>query len=622
MSIVSIVRATTNADRWIKRVIQMLLDVVATCLALSFSTLLRLENLEFFYQKDFWLLFIATPVPTIFIFWRLGLYRVFLRYISISVAISLMVGSSAAGILLLMAVQLLALDMPLAIPFMFTMILYLIACGVRFTLRHYAQNILAGVREPVAVYGAGAAGSAIVQALKSNNHYQVCLIIDDDKHLQGGKIFGIEISAYDQAIVRMKKLGIRTVLLAMPSATFEEKHTIINRFSEETIVVKVPHDLSTLVDGQTGEAYPRNVEIEDLLGREPVRPIKELMSKQIFRQVVLVTGAGGSIGSELCKIIIEERPTILIAIDVSENAIYNLINSIEETAANNGVHFHAKIGSVADRSFVADVMEQFGVDVVFHAAAYKHVPLMEADPFQAFKNNAIGTMVLSEEAIKAKVKSFSLISTDKAVKPTNMMGASKRVAELICRSSNLSQKNTRFSVVRFGNVLGSSGSVVPLFKEQISSGGPVTLTHRDITRFFMTINEAVQLVVQSSALAEGGEVFVLDMGAPIKIIDLAKRMIEMAGCHPFIVGDECGKTNSIGIEITGLRPGEKLYEELSYTSTLQQTYHPRIMLSLEDCCRPESVKRLVSELDKAICTNDRTALVKLLESSANYSARF
>ena len=313
-------------------------------------------------------------------------------------------------------------------------------------------------------------------------------------------------------------------------------------------MVKVPQDLSTLVSGQIPEADPRDLEIEDLLGREPAKPIKDLMSKQILGNVVLVTGAGGSIGSELCKVIIEERPAKLIALDVSENAIYNLNKLIGEAAVSLGVAFNAKIGSVTDRRLVAKMMQHFGVDVVFHAAAYKHVPLMEKDPLQAIKNNAVGTLVLCEEAIKANIKSFSLISTDKA-NPTNIMGASKRVAELMCKSFNQSQTNTRFSIVRFGNVLGSSGSVVPLFKEQIKYGGPLTLTHSEITRYFMTINEAVQLVVQSSALAKGGEVFVLDMGAPIKIIDLAKRMIDLAGHKPFIVGEDCPENNSIASKL-------------------------------------------------------------------------
>ena len=363
--------------------------------------------------------------------------------------------------------------------------------------------------------------------------------------------------------------------------------------SDYPIKVKIIPSISKLIDSQFKIDQLKDIKIEDLLGREPVEPNHKLMAKTISNKTVLVTGAGGSIGSELCRQIIVLKPQKLILMDISEFAIYKLLEELKNFSCTQEFDLIPVIGSVQDRLFLKNLFDCFKFDTIYHAAAYKHVPLMEQNIMQCINNNVFGTLNVAELSVVAKIKNFIFVSTDKAVNPTNFMGASKWIAENICQVLSMQQKDTCFSIVRFGNVLGSSGSVVPLFKKQIESGGPIKLTHLDITRFFMTIPEAAQLVIQAGSIAQGGEIFVLDMGKSIKILDLAKRMIYLSGKKPILNENENLKDNEIAINIIGLRPGEKLFEELTYNPNLVGTIHPRVNTAVETSMKNEELQSLL-----------------------------
>jgi len=367
-----------------------------------------------------------------------------------------------------------------------------------------------------------------------------------------------------------------------------------------------------LIDGSAEITELKNVAIEDLLGREPVAPDPDLMNAAIKGKIVLVTGAGGSIGSELCRQIIRWQPTRLIILDQSEYAIYQLEQEIAATTEDLDIPLTPIVTSVLERTFISQTLALYKVDTIYHAAAYKHVPLMEQNVMQGVKNNVFGTKTVAECAIEAGVKDFILISTDKAVNPTNFMGASKRLCELLCQGFNRTQDKTRFSMVRFGNVLGSSGSVIPLFKKQIERGGPVTVTHKDITRYFMTIPEAAQLVIQAGALAKGGEVFVLDMGEPVRIIDLARKMIRLSGLTAYFEGGD--DDGDIALRVTGLRPGEKMYEELAYDDKLVATAHPRIMNAQENAMGSVELDIALEKIERSITQNDDEGISRIFAS--------
>ena len=378
--------------------------------------------------------------------------------------------------------------------------------------------------------------------------------------------------------------------------------------------VKTIPSISSLISGASLITDFKDLKVEDLLGRAPVHCNTDLMAKTITNKSVLVTGAGGSIGSEICKQIIQWKPKQLIMLDVSEFAAYVLLEDLKAIPASKGIDLITLIGSVQDRRFIKKIFERFPVDTAYHAAAYKHVPLMEQNVMQCIANNVFGTLNMAESAISTNVKNFILVSTDKAVRPANFMGASKRLAELICQTLPLVEQETCFTIVRFGNVLGSSGSVVPLFKKQIERGGPITLTHPDITRYFMTVTEAAQLVIQAGSIAKGGEVFVLDMGNPIKIMDLAKKMVSLSGLKLVSDANKGIKSDEIEVTISGLRPGEKLHEELSYNEDLVKTIHPRINATIESPMPLEKLKSLLNSLEKCINLGDHDKLFKLVAS--------
>jgi FlaA1/EpsC-like NDP-sugar epimerase len=606
-------------DRRIQRALQMLFDGIAIFSVFVCAMVLRLETFDFVYTPNFYVAYVLILVPTLFILAKMGLYHTLMRYVSIEVAVIVALGSGVSGSCVIIAKLLLDFLIPWSIPVIYAALLFIVITGSRFVLRAMVQVKFKKNVKNVAVYGAGTAGAQLLRSLATSSHYQARMIIDDNRRLQGKWLYGLQVVNFDEASRSFKSGDIDIVLLAMPSINFSSRRGIIKKINEHAIEVKTLPDISSLIDGSAEIMEFKDVAIDDLLGRETVEPIDRLMNKNTSSKVVLVTGAGGSIGSALCNQILCLRPRKLILFDVSELSIYNVSAEIEPQANLLGVEIVTLVGAVQDRACVAGVMQNHEIDTIYHAAAYKHVPIMERNVVQAINNNVIGTLILVEEAVKAKVTSFTLISTDKAVKPTNIMGASKRLAERICLTKSLEQNTTSISIVRFGNVLNSSGSVVPLFKKQIAAGGPITLTHPDVVRYFMTISEAVQLVIQASSLAKGGDVFVLDMGVPIKIKELAFKMVQLSGLRPYILGENTDNTGDIAVKITGLRQGEKMYEELSYELNLIGTEHPRIISAQETKLAPAVIESMITAIRQLVDKNDDVGLIKKLVEFADYN---
>lgn len=467
---------------------------------------------------------------------------------------------------------------PTSIPLMFGFMMFAWIWFSRGVIRFIVQSYLkSGVpKKRIAIYGAGYAGQQVAATLNRSNEHLPIIFIDDDPSLNGQNIGGIQVYLPDIALKYLTKLKISEILIALPSVGRIRKSEIIKFLEPAHLKITEIPGLTKLVDGDIKVSDIREVDIIDLLGRDPVPPIPDLLAKNIHDKVVMVTGAGGSIGSELCRQIIKNNPQKLVIYELSEFALYSID---KELRLNSQVEIIPILGTVLDEAKLERVIEQYSVQTVYHAAAYKHVPLVECNPIAGLKNNSIGTAFSVNAAIKKGVETFVLISTDKAVRPTNVMGASKRMAELYCQAMAEAQQQTQISIVRFGNVLGSSGSVVPLFKQQIAKGGPITVTHPDVTRYFMTIPEASQLVIQAGALGTGGDVFLLDMGEPVRIQDLARQMIALSGLK---VREEGADIGDIAIEYAGLRPGEKLYEELLIDhEDTQLTEHSRILRSFE-----------------------------------------
>ena len=467
---------------------------------------------------------------------------------------------------------------PTSIPLMFGFMMFAwiwVSRGmIRAIVKSYLQSDVP--RKRVAIYGAGYAGQQVAAALYRSDEHLPVFFIDDDASLFGQMMGGLKVYSPAYALKLFAKQQVDEILIALPSVGRVRKSEIVKFLEPAHLKITEIPGLTKLMDGEIRVSDIQEVDIIDLLGRDPVPPIQELLAKNIFNKVVMVTGAGGSIGSELCRQIIKNKPQKLVIYELTEFALYSID---KELNLKSQIEIIPILGTVLDQAKLERILEQYAVQTVYHAAAYKHVPLVECNPLAGLKNNAIGTAFSLNAAVKKGVETFVLISTDKAVRPTNVMGASKRMAELYCQAMAEAQSHTQVSIVRFGNVLGSSGSVVPLFKQQIAKGGPITVTHPDVTRYFMTIPEASQLVIQAGALGQGGDVFLLDMGDPVRIQDLARQMIALSGLKYRAADSEIG---DIGIEYSGLRPGEKLYEELLIDhDNTEITQHSRILRSFE-----------------------------------------
>ncbi len=563
-----------------------------------------------------WWLFLAAPLIAIPVFIRLGLYRAVVRYIEWRAELIIFKAVTVSA-LVLFAVEQLGGDWHASRMFVYWLLSLLYVGGSRLAVRTYYQSLYSRhcEKQRVAIYGAGDAGAHLAKSIGAGNQYHVIAFFDDNPELHGSSVGGITI--YNPASLPevIQDLGITLVLLAIPSALFPQRKAILARLEPLPVQVKTIPGLHDLVDGKVKVDSVRDLDIADLLGRNSVPPNDRLLSACVTGRAVLVTGAGGSIGSELCRQIMTLNPTRLVLFELSEYALYQIKMELLEyqtTHHGNAVEIVPILGSVNHLHRMEMILNTFEIDTIYHAAAYKHVPLVEKNPVEGVRNNIFGTWRMAEAAMSAKVDTFVLISTDKAVRPTSVMGASKRFAELVLQALARKDGKTSFVMVRFGNVLDSSGSVVPLFRQQIRAGGPVTVTHPDIIRYFMTIPEAAQLVLQSGSMGKGGDVFVLDMGTPVKIVDLARRMISLSG---FKLRDEAHPEGDIAIEFTGLRPGEKLYEELLIGDKVDQTEHPLIMRANEEELTWDEVFGYLKKLDKACHDFDSLEVRRLLREA-------
>ena len=534
----------------------------------------------------------------------LGFYHSIVRYLGMGL---LMAGAQvAAGSAVVLAAGAWLSGMT-SMPFRLAVV-YGAFCGLYLVgSRYVAQYFLvhkSGSTQNVIIYGAGAAGARVVQAMQGNHAFTPVAFIDDDRTMFDKRICGLPVRAREDLPWLVQKYDVSHVLLAMPSVSRRARRDVIESLEPLPVHVQTVPNIEDLISGKAQVDEIREIDVEDLLSRPPVAPDESLMQATVLDKSVLVTGAGGSIGSELCRQILRIRPRILVLFELSELALYTIDKELESLATQMGIDCRIVplLGSVQDEARVREIMEHFDVETVYHAAAYKHVPLVEQNIIEGVCNNVLGTLRTARAARDTGVETFVLVSTDKAVSPTSIMGASKRFAELVLQALQENANGTRFAMVRFGNVLESSGSVVPLFREQIRRGGPVTVTHPEIIRYFMTIPEAAQLVIQAGGMAHGGEVFVLDMGEPVKIRDLAARMIKLMG---LTVKDGDNPNGDIEISFTGLRPAEKLYEELLIGENVAGTEHPRIMRAREDYLSRDEINPLLDELQLAARAVDR-----------------
>ena len=594
-----------------KQLVMFLVDSIVLIGVLLAAFSLRL-GIWYWPEDDLVWVILGAPIIAIPIFIRFGLYRAVIRYIGFKALWTVVQAVSLYALVWGVVGFMSAIE---GIPRSVILINWMLSILAIGGLRMIARWVLSDVngfnqtsKKNVIIYGAGSAGRQLLTALQQSSEYRPVAFIDDENELKRQSISGVEVFTPDETKDLISKSEASEILLAIPSASRTRRNEIIDFLEPYSVMVRSLPGVSELAQGKVNIADLKEVSIRDLLGRDMVEPNKDLLSQNIADKVVLVTGAGGSIGSELCRQIIFLKPKTLILYEMSELALY----TIEKELSNIGVHsmdIYPILGSVNNKSRLTNVFERFSVDTIYHAAAYKHVPMVEFNNTEGVNNNIFGTLSCAQVAIDTGVETFVLISTDKAVRPTNTMGATKRSAELVLQALAAKQSGTKFTMVRFGNVLGSSGSVIPLFKQQIKEGGPVTVTDKDIIRYFMTIPEAVELVIQAGAMGLGGDVFVLDMGKPVKIYDLAKKMIHLTGLE---VKDKSNPKGDIEIQITGLRPGEKLFEELLIGDNVSDTSHPLIMRAEEDTLAWNELKLILDELKLAIDECDHIKLRKLL----------
>lgn len=604
-------------SRSVKRLTVLALDVLLSFLATWIAFSLRLDVLHVPEDAQWWVYGLA-PLLSTPIFIRFGLYRAIFRYTGQAALLAVAKASGIYSILLLlilMGAQWFGVPRSLGIlqPLIFCILVGSSRALARFWLVSWYSRCTDAVPSRFLIFGAGRAGVQTASALDVEGAFSLIGFVDDDVTKVGRSINGVPVFAYSHIVDLITKHDITDILLALPHTSRARRKEIIENLRSFPVHIRILPDWADLASGRVRVQDFKELDIEDLLGRDPVPPDFQLLAHTIQNQVILVTGAGGSIGSELCRQILGQQPRQLVLLEQSEFNLYAIHHELSRTIQTHhwAVDLVAVLANITHAPRLTELFCQYRPHTVYHAAAYKHVPLVEANPAMGVENNTIGTFYAAQAAMAAGVANFVLISTDKAVRPTNVMGASKRLAELVLQAFAHAQPHgTCFSMVRFGNVLGSSGSVVPLFRQQLAAGGPLTVTHTDVTRYFMTIPEAAQLVLQASAMATGGEVFVLDMGEPIKIIDLARRMIELSG---MTVRDEANPHGDIAIQVTGLRPGEKLYEELLIGDNPIPTAHRRIMKAREDFLPLPILQQHLNTLQQGIQENDIAKLKTVMQ---------
>lgn len=617
--------------RWFKRTLLIVNDLVLLGLAIWAAYTLRLSRPYVPPDLAKWLLLIAAPLIGVAVFYVRGLYKLVTRFIGPEGTTRIYIAVIIAAVLWAVVVLMAAVkDHPRSVIVIYALIAALLirlsrqwagATLLRAAPQHKAVNF--DERKPVIIYGAGTVGIQLLRALNETGGYRTVAFIDSNASLAGQMVHGVKVLRPERIAKVIADENVREVLLAAPAASRTERRLALKQLEAFPVVVKTLPALEEIASGDVQVSDLRPIDVEDLLGRDPVVPNLELLTANVRGKVVMITGAGGSIGSELTRQLLKLGPKTLVLFELSEVALYDISMEIEdlkrrwekgeEGATLGSTNVVAVLGSVLDRKLVARTIQELGVEVIYHAAAYKHVPIVETNPFAGLQNNTFGTLVVAETAKELGVERFVLVSSDKAVRPTNIMGASKRLAEQILQAL-AQERGTRtiFTMVRFGNVLDSSGSVVRLFRSQIKAGGPVTVTHPEVIRYFMSIPEAAQLVIQAGTMATGGEVFVLEMGTPVKIDDLARTMIRLSGRE---VRDETHPDGDIEIEYIGLRRGEKLYEELLIGENTTGTSHPRIFKNSEPIVPFEELAAVLERLEDAIQRLDEAEMQELLRAT-------
>lgn len=593
-----------------KQTLALVVDLAMLPLALYSALALRLGDLTP-QITGFWPAFVVSALVCIPVFVKLGLYRQVIRYMGNHAMMSVVIGATTAAVAVAVTAYLIPLrGFPRSVPIIFWMLVLLYVSGTRFAVRAMFQwaRHRRHHREAVIIFGAGAAGVGLSRILVQQGEYVPVAFIDDDPAMQKRTIDGLAVYSRSQLGRLLQDTEARQLFLAIPSATVDQRRNIIEFLESYPLRVRLLPALADLISGRQTLTNVRDVELEDLLYRDEVDPLPHLLSQSVRDRVVMVTGAGGSIGSELLRQIAPQAPRLLVLLDQNEFGLFQVEKELAKVHPD--VPVFCVLGSVTDYALMQRTLQRYQVQTVYHAAAYKHVALVENNVIQGLKNNTFGTLRAAQASIACGVSSFILISTDKAVRTTSVMGASKRMAEMVLQALQQTQSTTRFAIVRFGNVLGSSGSVVPLFEEQIERGGPVTVTHPEVTRYFMTIPEAAQLVLQAGSMAEGGDVFVLDMGQPVRIVDLARRMIRLKG---HTVRDAEHPEGEIDIVFTGLKPGEKLHEELLLGNVVTGTEHRKILRAEESFVPWTELQGALSTLEKACTAYDYAAIKAFIE---------
>jgi len=616
------IKLLLQAQRKNKRLISIFYDVSAVLLSLFFAMVLRLDGLHFSIGYSEILCVITTVVVTLYSFVRFGMYRAVLRYMMLPAIGYIFFTVFLSALTLALSGFFFHAFIPRSVPFIYAGLAILTLGWPRVFIRTVYHHYYKRNKPNVFIYGAGATGRDLAYALMQGDEYNPVILFDDDDSKTGQIIFGIRIhhsSEFEQlkALYQPVKL-----LLAINNISKGKRLRLLDKLSYWPIEVQSVPSVEDIAAGKGSATDIKDLDIADLLGRVPVDPDITLLSKNIYNQHVMVTGAGGSIGSELCRQILQQHPKTLLLFELNEFNLYQInqeLNAIKQRKQYK-TQIIAALGSVQNQNRLQRLMQIHSIETIYHAAAYKHVPLVEDNIIEGIRNNVFGTLVCANAAIAVGAKNFTLISTDKAVRPTNIMGASKRMAELVLQALADTKTETIFTMVRFGNVLDSSGSVVPLFKKQIRTGGPVTVTHKDIIRYFMLIPEAAQLVIQAGAMGNNGQVFVLDMGEPVKILDLAKRMIKLMGMSEYFDGNH--SEGDIEIKFTGLRPGEKLYEELLIGDNVQGTSHQKIMTASEEMMTWKEINIVLERFDKYCYEFDIDNIQKLLsETVTGYKCR-
>ena len=600
--------------RAVKRLIVVALDVMLALLATWLAFTLRLDALHWPSGAQWWVYALA-PVLSVPVFIRFGLYRAIFRYTGqAALAATAQAVAVYAGLLLSLLLWQKWLGVPRSLGVLQPLIFLLLVGASRAFARFWLAT-LDGTLGPTGgrllIYGAGTAGVQTASALAMSGQFVLLGFIDDDSAKVGRSVNGVPVFAPSEVPQVVTRQGVTDILLALPSASRDRRNVIIDSLRAVPVHIRTLPGLADLASGRVTVQDFRELDVEDLLGRDPVPPNAGLLARDLAGQVVLVTGAGGSIGSELTRQILLQGPRQLLLLDHNEFGLYSIHQELQGICAGRGlsVELVPLLGSVANYGRLLAVCTAYRPATIYHAAAYKHVPMVEDNAGEGVANNVFGTLNMARAALDSGVRRFVLVSTDKAVRPTNVMGATKRMAELVLQALAANGSGTCFTMVRFGNVLDSSGSVVPLFRRQLAGGGPITVTHADVTRYFMTIPEAAQLVLQAGAMAVGGDVFVLDMGQPVRIMDLARRMVQLSG---FTVRDDANPSGDVAIALTGLRPGEKLYEELLIGDNPEPTAHPRIMKAHEPFIAWSQLQEDLKTLELAAQAGDLVAIKAFL----------